>query len=303
MLVEPLAPSRCWSGRASASATRPRATPTCCGAQDAFKAQVVPLVEVDSEIVSSTHIGGLVVAGDLEQATASSARRSSCAAPSSTATSAGASWATRPRTSSPTTRSSTRATASTPAAPRSRTDGEWRWWPAADERRRAPDLRHRPRRARRGLPARLRGRPLRPRAADRVPRAPARRAALRHDRRSWSSRCTATCRTHGDRRPEADKKTVHCPIRAFLCTDCGVSLDDLADRFRPLRPGARRELRSRSSTPATTSRRPRARKRRSPRAASGARGGADRAPLRAGRRPLAARRSEGRPGRLHAPRS
>ena len=36
--------------------------------QDAFEARVLPLVEVDGEIVSSTHIRGLVVAGDLEQA-------------------------------------------------------------------------------------------------------------------------------------------------------------------------------------------------------------------------------------------
>ena len=36
--------------------------------QDAFGARIVPLVEVDGEIVSSTHIRGLVVAGDLEQA-------------------------------------------------------------------------------------------------------------------------------------------------------------------------------------------------------------------------------------------
>ena len=37
-------------------------------AQTAFAPRVVPLVEVDGEIVSSTHIRGLVVAGDLEQA-------------------------------------------------------------------------------------------------------------------------------------------------------------------------------------------------------------------------------------------
>ena len=36
--------------------------------QTAFEPRVVPLVEVDGEIVSSTHIRGLVVAGDLEQA-------------------------------------------------------------------------------------------------------------------------------------------------------------------------------------------------------------------------------------------
>jgi riboflavin kinase / FMN adenylyltransferase len=36
--------------------------------QAAFEARVVPLVEVDGEIVSSTHIRGLVVAGELEKA-------------------------------------------------------------------------------------------------------------------------------------------------------------------------------------------------------------------------------------------
>jgi riboflavin kinase/FMN adenylyltransferase len=36
--------------------------------QDAFEARVVPLVELDGEIVSSTHIRGLIGAGDLEQA-------------------------------------------------------------------------------------------------------------------------------------------------------------------------------------------------------------------------------------------
>jgi len=37
-------------------------------AQSAFETRVVPLVEVDSEIVSSSHIRGLVVAGDVKQA-------------------------------------------------------------------------------------------------------------------------------------------------------------------------------------------------------------------------------------------
>ena len=36
--------------------------------QDAFEARIVPLVELDGEIVSSTHVRGLVVAGDLEKA-------------------------------------------------------------------------------------------------------------------------------------------------------------------------------------------------------------------------------------------
>ncbi len=36
--------------------------------QDAFEARVVPLVELDGEIVSSTHVRGLVVSGNLERA-------------------------------------------------------------------------------------------------------------------------------------------------------------------------------------------------------------------------------------------
>ena len=68
MLVASSAPPRSRWARTSASATRPRATPTCCARQTAFEPRVVPLVEVDGEIVSSTHIRGLVVAGDLEQA-------------------------------------------------------------------------------------------------------------------------------------------------------------------------------------------------------------------------------------------
>ena len=52
------------------------------------------------------------------------------------------------------------------------------------ERRRAPAVRHGPRRARRGLPHRLRRRPLRAAAAAGVPAPPARRAALRERRRA-----------------------------------------------------------------------------------------------------------------------
>ena len=39
-------------------------------AQDAFETRVVPLVEVAGEIVSSTHIRGLILAGDVERANA-----------------------------------------------------------------------------------------------------------------------------------------------------------------------------------------------------------------------------------------
>ena len=77
--------------------------------------RVVPLVELEGEIVSSSHIRGLVLAGDLRTPGASSARRSRCAARSSAATGAAARSATRPRTSSPTTATRPRATASTPA--------------------------------------------------------------------------------------------------------------------------------------------------------------------------------------------
>ena len=49
-------------------------------AQPAFETRVVELVEVEGEIVSSSHIRGLIVAGDVEGATTSSARPTSSAA-------------------------------------------------------------------------------------------------------------------------------------------------------------------------------------------------------------------------------
>ena len=70
-----------------------------------FETRVVPLVEVDGETVSSTRIRALVAAGDIEGA------RHCLGAPfmvegrSSRATSAAASSASRPPTSSPTTAS------------------------------------------------------------------------------------------------------------------------------------------------------------------------------------------------------
>ena len=103
-----------------------------------------------------------------------SAPRFSCAARSSTATSAGASWAFRPPTSCPRRRSCAPAT------------GCMRAWPNGSsgcrQHRRAPDVRDRPRRADRGVPDRLRRRPVRQHAAPGLPRAPARRAAVRHAR-------------------------------------------------------------------------------------------------------------------------
>lgn len=47
---------------------RAQGDPRLLHGQDSFQTRVVPLVEVDSEIVSSSHIRGLVVAGKVEQA-------------------------------------------------------------------------------------------------------------------------------------------------------------------------------------------------------------------------------------------
>ena len=75
--------------------------------------------------------------------------------------------------------------------------------PGGGEHRRAPDLQDRQGRADRGLPARLRRRPLRQPAAPRVPRAPARRAALRHAR--------------GARRADAPRRGAHARARLGGC--------------------------------------------------------------------------------------
>ena len=68
-----------------------------------FETRVVPLVEVAGETVSSSHIRGLVAAGDVKAAGEFLGGRSCSRARSCTATSAAASWACRRRTSSPTT--------------------------------------------------------------------------------------------------------------------------------------------------------------------------------------------------------
>ena len=56
--------------RTSASARGRRATRSCCRSRSEFETRVVPLVEVEDETVSSTHIRGLVAAGDVERAAA-----------------------------------------------------------------------------------------------------------------------------------------------------------------------------------------------------------------------------------------
>ena len=308
MLVEPARRRRrCRWGRTSASATRPRATPTCCAARTRSSRAVVPLVEVDGEIVSSTHIRGLVVAGDLEQANrflgspfqlrgTGPARRRARARRS----------ATRPPTSSPTTRSSTRATASTPAARRSRTDGEWRWWPAATNVGVRPTFV-----TGRGVLVEaylldFDGRPLRPRAAARVPRAAARASGASTPSRRWWSRCTATCEdARGDRGLSAGGQAVHPSGRALATESRGITRHDREDRRRAFRPRrAARAPHPARATPAHDVARGRERGggARPPAALDAPERGAGRAPLRARRRQLAARRAQGRPGRLRAPR-
>ena len=65
----PWAPSVSPWGRTSASAPRRRATRRCSASREEFESRVVPLVEVDGEIVSSTRIRSLVAAGEVESAT------------------------------------------------------------------------------------------------------------------------------------------------------------------------------------------------------------------------------------------
>ena len=69
VLVETLGADarRAWA-RTSASATRRRATPRCCAPTTRFETRVVPLLEVDGEVVSSSHIRGLVLGGAVEYA-------------------------------------------------------------------------------------------------------------------------------------------------------------------------------------------------------------------------------------------
>jgi riboflavin kinase/FMN adenylyltransferase len=88
--------------------------------QTAFRTRVARLVELEGEIISSTHIRGLVAAG-WPAPRASWARRFRSGARSRTATSAGARSGTRPPTSCPTRGWSCPTTACTRAAPRSTT--------------------------------------------------------------------------------------------------------------------------------------------------------------------------------------
>ncbi len=82
--------------------------------------------------------------------------------------------------------------------------------PGRRQHRRAPDLHHRPRRADRGVPARLRRRPLRQRAAPGLPRAACAASGASPPPRRWSSRCTAT----SSRRARCSPSREHVPSRS-----------------------------------------------------------------------------------------
>ena len=85
-------------------------------AQGAFSTRVVELVEVDGEIVSSTHIRGLVATGSVADAARLLGAPFGMRGSSPTATSAGARSASRRPTSCPTRHSPCPTTGSTPAA-------------------------------------------------------------------------------------------------------------------------------------------------------------------------------------------
>ena len=155
------------SARTSASATARRATRRCWPAQDAFETRVVQMVELDGEIVSSTHIRGLVATGAVAEA----------------ARLLGAPFGMRGIVQHGDKRGRTLGFPTANLVPdpalavpdhgiyacRAAVPGAGGVDRGGLDRRPA-DVRHRPRPARRGLPARLRRRHLRPRAAARLPR-------------------------------------------------------------------------------------------------------------------------------------
>ena len=123
-----------------------------------FETRVAPLLEVDAEVVSSSHIRGLVLGGAVEYAD------ELLGAPF-TLTREVVHGDKRGRELGFPTANLLPADGYVTPGPRRvrvpRDDGRRRDPRGGDERRRAADVRHRPRRADRGVPARLRRRPLR----------------------------------------------------------------------------------------------------------------------------------------------
>ena len=184
MLVERLQATRVSVGENFRFGHRAAGDPGRLAADDRFETRVVPLVEVDGEIVSSSHIRGLVLAGEVEIA----------------ARFLGAPFQLRGEVVKGDQRGRTLGFPTANIVPdealvcpghgiyAARTDGGLR----GGQHRRPADVRHRTRAAGRGLPARLRRRPVRADAADRLPRAAARASAGSSRPRRWSSRCAAT---------------------------------------------------------------------------------------------------------------
>ncbi len=166
----------CRSARTSASATAPPATPTCSRADRRFETRIVPLVEVDGEIVSSSHIRGLVLAGDV------GAGHEVPGVPVPAARRGRARRSARARAGLPDRQHRPRRGPGVPGPRRLR--GARRRRLRGGQRRRAPDVRDRPGGAGRGLPARPRHRPVREDPEDRLSGPAARRAAVRLGRRA-----------------------------------------------------------------------------------------------------------------------
>ena len=165
-------------GRRELPLRQPRAgrRGSCCAAQDAFTTRVVELVEIDGEIVSSTHIRGLIATGAVAEAArllgAPFGMRGIVAHGDKRGRTLGfptANLVPDPALAVP----DHGIYACRAAVPgRGGVDG-------GGLDRRPPDVRHRPRAARRGLPPGLRRRPVRPGAAAGLHRAHPRRAPLR----------------------------------------------------------------------------------------------------------------------------
>ncbi len=152
---------------------RAQGDPRLLAADERFQTIVHPLLEVDGEIVSSSHIRGLVLAGEVDQAArflgAPFQLRGEVIARRRA-------WA---RAGVPDRQPRARGGARVPRPRGVRVPGQRRCT-RRRQHRRAPDVRDRSRRADRGVPDRLRRRPVRQHAAPGLPRASARRAALRH---------------------------------------------------------------------------------------------------------------------------
>ena len=166
---------RMWrSARTSASATARRATPRCCAPTARFETRVVPLVEVAGEVVSSSHIRGLVLAGEVDQAAVFLGEPFAMRGEVVTGDRRGR------ELGFPTANLVPNQSLIQPGhgiyAARASFDGAVRC--AAVNVGVRPTFKTDLGRARGGLPARLGGRSLRPRADDRVPATAARRAAL-----------------------------------------------------------------------------------------------------------------------------